>query len=503
MNELFQDQAVVWAAVLVIVIPIAIISITEIEERLRQRDSTLTGVISTIRRWTIPLFAVWAVARGLFGVDDSRLVMRLVGTALLLTLAVAALQVVRLGVAALRSRSSDDRGGVPALILALPRVVVVLTTIWLLLEVVWGVDLSAALTALGVTSLIVSFALQDTLSGLASGVLLLSDAPFQPGDWIKFDDLEGKVVDINWRSSRIENRNGDLVVVPNAILAAAMLVNYDQPTRLHRVVVPVQVAYVNPPTLAKEMLLNAADSTPDVLKDPPPGIRVVQIDDPLMGYEVHLWIDDFKKAPRVSSDFGSLVWYMSHRHNVPLPSPAYDLYNYDGLETEAAGRPDPAEIGNQLKSSPLLNQLNEDDLSRMAAAAQVTRFARGEVILEGTSNRSLYFLWSGQARIVVDLPDGGIAEATELTDGDVFGLLSRFEGLTELPRVIAITDCEVVIVAESAAGNVASRNPALSEVLNQLASVRGRRIERMLRTAPQETVDKADRDVVDLEASIE
>ena len=51
------------------------------------------------------------------------------------------------------------------------------------------------------------------------------------------------------------------------------------------------------------------------------------------------------------------------------------------------------------------------------------------------------------------------------------------------PRVIAVTDCEVVIVEESAAGHVASRNPALSEAFSQLSDTRRRRIERMIEAA--------------------
>ena len=357
MSEFLSDPAAVWALILVVVLPVVIISAAELEERLRQRDSALTPIVSILRSWTVPFFAVWALTRGLFGLDPDGLVSRILGTGLLLSAAAAGLALVRLLVNWLKTwgDESDERRGVPQLLLAMPRVAVIIVTGWFLIDGVWGVDLSAALTALGVTSLVISFALQDTLSGLASGALLLGDAPFKPGDWIQFGDLQGKVIDINWRSSRIQDRNGDLHVVPNAQLAKDKVVNYVEPTRLHRVVVPVQVAYLNPPTLAKEMLLDAARSTPGVLDDPPPAVRVVQVDDPLMGYEVHMWIEDFQDAPKVSSTFGSLVWYASHRHDVPLPSPAQDLYLYDGVEAGAADTPDRAEVRRRLRVSPLLD----------------------------------------------------------------------------------------------------------------------------------------------------
>ena len=193
-----------------------------------------------------------------------------------------ALRALRVLVARLAGRPrSDGRGPVPQLLLAVPRIVTLLVVAWVLLSSIWGVDLSAALTALGVTSLVVSFALQDTLSGLASGFLLLSDQPFQPGEWIQTGEDEGVVVDINWRTTRIRTRNGDLLIVPNSTLAKANILNHTAPAPLHRVVVPVQVAFSNPPTLAKQMLLAAAEGTAGVLDDPPPKVRVVVADDPM------------------------------------------------------------------------------------------------------------------------------------------------------------------------------------------------------------------------------
>jgi small-conductance mechanosensitive channel/CRP-like cAMP-binding protein len=485
MSDLLSDPAAVWALILVVVLPVVIIGTAEFEERLRQRDSTLTPVVSILRAWTIPFFAAWALVRGLFGFGDDNLITILLGTGLLISAAAAALAAVRVIVKWLKTwgEESEERRGIPQLLLALPRVGVLIVAGWVLIDGVWGVDLSAALTALGVTSLVISFALQDTLSGLASGALLLTDAPFKPGDWIQFGDLQGTVVDVNWRSSRIQDRNGDLHVVPNAQIANGEVINYVEPSQLHRVVVPLQVAYVNPPTLARDMLLDAARSTPGVLDDPAPVVRVVQIDDPLMGYEVHMWINDFGDAPTVASTFGHLVWYASHRHDVPLPSPAQDLYLYDGVEAGEAGKPDGAEIRRRLRVSALLDQLDEDDLDRMAAAARADRFSEGEVILEtGREASGLYVLWSGSARISIEA-DGMSMTVAELAPGDIFGLAGWSDQWPSPPQTIAITDCEVVVVDNAAAQTVTSHNPLLATALNQVMSARRRRIDRVVEGA--------------------
>ncbi|MCB0969161.1 MAG: mechanosensitive ion channel family protein, partial [Ilumatobacter sp.] len=322
MSGVFRDPDAGYAAVLVVLLPLLIIGIGELEERLRQRDSPLRHPIAIVRTWVLPLFAVWTLLSVLFSSDGADVVLSLIATAFVIAAGAAALAALSIVVERVKARPRDGRRSVPRLLLTLPRLLLILFIAWAVIAWVWNVDLSAALTALGVTSLVISFALQDTLGGIASGFTLLADQPFRPGDWINADGVEGRVVDTNWRSTRIQTRNGDLVIVPNGKLAGATITNYDEPARLHRVVVPVQVAYMNSPTDAKEMLLAAARSTPGVLEEPPPAAMVVQIDDPLMGYEVHLWIDDMAISPRVKSDFGSLVWYQSHRRGVPLPSPA-------------------------------------------------------------------------------------------------------------------------------------------------------------------------------------
>lgn len=491
MSDTFRDPTAGWVALLVVLLPLVIIGIGELEERLRQRDSALQRPVGIVRNWVLPLFAVWALVRVLFEPSDSNVANQFVGTLLVVAAGAAALAAIAIVVGRVGDRPRDGRRSVPRLLLAFPRVILLLVIGWMLIAGVWNVDLSAALTALGVTSLIVSFALQDTLGGLASGFTLLADQPFQVGDWIRADAVEGRVVDINWRSSRIQTRNGDLVVVPNGQLADATITNFDEPTRLHRVVVPVQVAYANSPTNAKEMLLAAARSTPGVLAEPPPVALVVQVDDPLMGYEVHLWIDDYTIQPQVASDFGSLVWYHSHRRGVPLPSPAQDLYLWDGVRTAESGRRDHGSVLAGLRRSPLLDELDDDQLDHLAGAATPGRFATGETILTPDSE-DLIVLEDGSARYVLQLGDGRTETVLELSRGDLATALDRTDSGGHDISLVASADCDVLTIPVDLAGGVISRSPALSSALDQLASGRRRRVQRLLRRiASEHIVDDA------------
>ena len=481
MSELFPDSSAAWAALIIVVLPLMIIGSGEMEERLRQRDSPYQPTIATLRVWVVPLLTIWVLARALLDTADDSLFIRLLGTAVVLASAVAALSAFRVVVAELADRPRrTGRRPIPRLLLALPRLLLVLATAWLLIAGVWGIDLSALLTALGVTSLVVSLALQDTLSGIASGFTLLADQPFSTGDWIESDDVEGRVIDVNWRATRIQDRNGDLVVIPNGQLAKATIINFDQPSRLHRVKVSVQIDRSAPPTTAIAMLVDAARSTPGIVEDPPPFAQVTQIADPVVDYETSMWIDDYSLAPQVKADFGALVWYLSYRHDVPLPNPAQDVYFFDGAKAAIESRVTAAEVRQRIADIPLVAALDNDALDKLAAVASINQYRSGETIIEEGTQRDLLLMHSGRARLILRRADLEDLNVVDIEAGEAFGVLSE-SPVSDRALVVATTDCEVLRIPPEGAGRAIAIAPDLANVLDQLAATRRRRIERVLR----------------------
>ena len=475
MRVFLDDPIAIWAALLIVVLPVLILAAGEVQERLRQRGSAFEQTVAIVRNWVLPLVALWILVVLVFEVSTENFFVRLLATAALIAATAAGLQAIaRLVDIAKQRADRPGARGIPQLVFLLPRLVVLLAVAWVIVGSVWNVDISGLFAALGVTSLVISLALQPTLSGIASGLLLLSDRPFNPGDWIRAGDIEGQVLDLSWRTTKVRDRNGDIIVVPNSQLSDATLYNYAEPSRLHRVVVPVQVAYANPPTAAKEMLLAAARATPGVLEEPPPSIRVVQIDDPLMGYEADLWIDDFAIAPRVFSEFGSLVWYHSNRMGVPLPSPAYDLFHHDPIREAGDAEIGPEELADALRATAYFSVLAEDDIRELGRNAVQVRYRRGEVIVpEGERHPNVYVVREGTARIVDTLDR---RRFIDLETGEAFGFVGPTAGWTARPEVLAIDDCELIEVDPVVAGAVASRNPELSQIINKVVTSRTRRL---------------------------
>ena len=490
MSSLFTDSSAAWAALIIVLLPLLIIGTGEFEERLRQRDSEYRDAVSTVRIWVVPLLTLWILCRALFDLAEENPFMRLLGSIILITGAIAGLSALRVVVDWLADQPGrTGRRAIPRLVLAMPRIVLILVTLWMLIAGVWGVDLSAALTALGVTSLVISFALQDTLSGIASGFTLLADQPFSPGDWIESDSIEGRVLDVNWRATRVRNRDGDLIVIPNGQLANATITNYDQPSRLHRVKVPVQIERSAPPTAAIEMLVDAARSTPGVVSDPPPFARVTQIADPVVDYEASMWIDDYTLAPRVKADFGALVWYLSYRHDVPLPNSAQDLYLFDGAKTAIQSQVTAADVRRRLVDVPVFAELDDTVLDHVAAHASIDQFQQGENIVVQGERHDLFLLHMGRASLVLRRPGADDVGVLDIEAGEVIGVVDDPAEADRSIVVVAVTDCEVVRVPPDAAGRAIALAPELATLLEQLATTRRRRTDRVVRRMMRAAAD--------------
>jgi small-conductance mechanosensitive channel len=134
-----------------------------------------------------------------------------------------------------------------------------------------GISITPLLASLGVGSLAVALALQDTLSNFFSGLYILADKPFQPGNFIEIETgVQGFVEKVGWRSTHIKTIANNIIVVPNAKAAASVLTNYDMQDPNALVTVDVGVSYSSDLRrvesicldVGKEMMLNFPQGVP-------------------------------------------------------------------------------------------------------------------------------------------------------------------------------------------------------------------------------------------------
>ncbi|MGL4562292.1 MAG: mechanosensitive ion channel family protein [Brevinema sp.] len=142
----------------------------------------------------------------------------------------------------------------------------------------WGVQLGPILAGLGIAGIVVGLALQDTLSHIVGGVSLMLDDTYSEGDFIKLETgVEGMILQIGYRSTKIKTFDEELINIPNGVLSKMMITNLSQPFKRVRVTKYYQtIAKDAPPQLVKELLLKGIRNVPTILNYPEPYIFFIE-----------------------------------------------------------------------------------------------------------------------------------------------------------------------------------------------------------------------------------
>lgn len=153
----------------------------------------------------------------------------------------------------------------------------------------------------GVVAVVLGFALQQILADVLAGLALNLERPFKAGDWISVDQLQGIVLMTNWRSTHLRTRLLDVVVVPNAVIGRAKLVNHMQPHRLHIDYVDIHLNYGFDEGVAEALFHAAALGVDGVLNDPAPMVLIHDMQPVTVTWRVCFFIDDFSRLIVIKS----------------------------------------------------------------------------------------------------------------------------------------------------------------------------------------------------------
>lgn len=197
--------------------------------------------------------------------------------------------------------ASGSSAGAHALVPLIQRIAGVLLWLAGLILVLdhFGQNVSSVVAALGVTSLAIGLASQQALSNIIAGLVLALDHPFRIGDRIRLPGLDGgEVLDVGMRATQIRLSDGSLLIVPNADLVSARLVNQSVNNAVRaevRLTVPVPLDVDN---LTRYLVDAAARMDPAPLGDRPPRVHLLSISDKVE-LALILWLPRHADVPRV------------------------------------------------------------------------------------------------------------------------------------------------------------------------------------------------------------
>ena len=190
-----------------------------------------------------------------------------------------------------------------------------------------GIDLTALTVFGGALGVGIGFGLQRITSNFISGFLLLFDKSIKPGDTISIGNKFGWVEELHARYIVVRDRDGVDTLIPNENLITSEVINWSYTDANVRLKIPVSVSYNDDPEQAMKLLLEAADETSRVLKDPPPAARLMSFGDNGIELELRLWINDPQQGlNNVRSEANLRIWNKFKSAGITIPYPQRDVY---------------------------------------------------------------------------------------------------------------------------------------------------------------------------------
>lgn len=285
-----------------------------------------------------------------------------------------------------------------------------------------GLDVFSLVTTSAVLTAVIGLALQTTIANVFSGLGLQLDRTLRHGDWIEVGSTVGRILEIGWRSTRIETNDGDAVFVPNSELVSKEVRSFTRPTVEHRMTVRVGFHYRHPPNEVQRVLLAALRGAPGVLTHPPADCGPTEFGDTAVFYALRYWIDDFARDTTINEEVLTRIWYAARRADLEMPFPTRTLLTQQEVTRarSVALEHDGKEVERLFDATEPFRGMDAESRRRCTRGSRRLEFGRGEHLLSPDDRDGLYLIDAGEA--AVHTRGGGTASSViTLRAGDLLG----------------------------------------------------------------------------------
>lgn len=222
-------------------------------------------------------------------------------------------------------RSNMDNAA-QAFLVSVIRIVLYAVVVIMVLSVL-KVPMSSVITILGAAGLAASLALQNCLTNLCGGFIILFSKPFSAGDTVELDGTVGTVEAIGILYTKLNTFDGKTILIPNGNVTSARLINYTEtPTR--RVDMTFDISYNADFNLARSLILTAAMENPLIMNNPAPVVRMAAHKESAIAIDVRVWVknEDFME---VSYTLNETVKRIFDRSGIEIPYNQLDVHIID------------------------------------------------------------------------------------------------------------------------------------------------------------------------------
>jgi small-conductance mechanosensitive channel/CRP-like cAMP-binding protein len=346
-------------------------------------------------------------------------------------------------------RGRDPKSREARLFSDLAAAVIYLTTVLIILNSVLDLNVRGLLVTSGVIAIAVGLALQSTLADVFSGIAVSLEQPFRLGDRVSLsDNIEGVVVQVNWRSIHVRTDDDDLATIPNSIVAKGQIINHSVPTRRRAGTVEIITPADAASDVVVQLIWQASLLCPLILADPPASITLRRSGIRTCTYAVNFFVADSPDASAAKS----MLLRQTRR-----------LFRYAGI-----AHAEPMSSIDSLRSLALFEALSEAQLESLAKDLVLHVVEPGDTIFEeGSIAHSLYVIEAGVMEARRREAKSLDYVSSRLGAGDYAGELGLITGTPRACTLKALTRGRVQELRGDRLGLLLKSNAALSKAMEQ------------------------------------
>ena len=343
-----------------------------------------------------------------------------------------------------------------------------------------GVDLGSLVTTSAILTAVIAFAMQDTLGNALGGLAIQLDNSVQVGDWIRIDDLTGRVRDIRWRTTLIETRNWETVLIPNSSLMkgrVSILGRRDGSTPAWRRTLAFMVDPGIPPArviaIVEDEMRELA--IPNVARTPAPSCVLGAFEQGNLRYSLRYFLTDFLEDDSTDSLVRMHLFASLQRAGIRIAEPQHTVHavQRDEAHAETVKKRELTRRLQVLNSVQLFAGLTDAEKAEIAERLQYAPFARGDAITkQGNTAHWLYILAFGDAEVLYEPPGAAAQVIGAVRAGQFFGEMALINGETRSATVRAKTDVECYRLDRASFQELLRARPEIASEVRRIVGAR-------------------------------
>jgi small-conductance mechanosensitive channel/CRP-like cAMP-binding protein len=339
-----------------------------------------------------------------------------------------------------------------------------ISTAFIVLESVLALPVGGLVATSGVVAIVLGLALQSTLSDVFSGIAVGVEAPFQVGDRIWLGNkVEGQVIEMNWRSIRVQTDGADVAIIPNSVAAKLEIINRSVPSPRRSVSVEIWCPAAADPERVLDVLQQATLLCPQILQTPAANAALTRMGPVWNSYGISFSVAD---TPFVTEAKSLLLRQarkqLYHARLLARPSRRGAQHTAD---LEHPPILSPRRILGELA---LFECLEPAQLEHLATNVQIRLLERDELLFEqGATDATLYIVASGVLEVTQRTDTNITTPLGSLGAGDYLGEIGLLTGSAHAASARARTHCYIYCLSREALAPLLTANTELAAAFDK------------------------------------